>query len=68
MRVRIIISVASLNGTFNEGEVCDVPEEVARRWIDSGIAMEDKSLDGGAENKASVTGKSTMRRTRHGAE
>jgi len=51
VRVRIIKGVASTHGTFNAGEVADVPAEVGKDWCKMGIAMQDKSLDGGKESK-----------------
>jgi hypothetical protein len=47
MRVRILKQVAS----FKPGDVKDVPDELADKWCKAGLAMQDKSLDGGKEVK-----------------
>lgn len=52
MRVRIIKPIGSAYGGFAVGTVANVPEKVARDWCNSGIAMQDKSLDGPTETKA----------------
>jgi hypothetical protein len=50
MRVRMLRNMVVQNGLMNisvgPGQVLDVKEERALSWIKSGIAMEDKSVDG----------------------
>lgn len=52
MRVRILTHVMSARGTFGPGEIVDVPKKIAQKWIEAGLAMEDKSLDRVSETKA----------------
>ncbi len=55
MRVRIIkdIRLAGLPGiTWFAGSVAEVSAETADKWFKSGMAMQDKSLDGAKETKA----------------
>ncbi len=47
MRVRILKPVES----FKPGDVKNVPDKVAKKWCKAGLAMQDKSLDGGKETK-----------------
>ena len=52
MRVRILKPIATAYGTFNAGDVKEIPDDIAKSWLKAGIAMKDKSLDGGKEIKA----------------
>jgi hypothetical protein len=52
MRIRILKSLISTSGSFQAGTVVDLPDDIARNWIDVGIGMQEKSLDGGGETKA----------------
>lgn len=54
MRIRILKSLISTSGSFQAGTVVDLPDDVARSWIDVGIGMQEKSLDGGGESKAEI--------------
>jgi len=51
MRIRVLKSVAMVYGTFQVGDVHDIPDDMARDWCQAGIAMQDKSLDGASETK-----------------
>ncbi len=51
MRIRIIKGVASTHGTFNVGDVVDVPDKIGKEWCQAEIAMQDKSVDGAKETK-----------------
>lgn len=51
MRVRILKPIATAFGTFQVGEVKEIPDDIAKSWLKAGIAMRDKSLDGGKERK-----------------
>ena len=52
MRIRILRSIhGSRSGTFLEGQVYDMPIGLARSWIQSGLAEEDKMLDAAPETK-----------------
>jgi hypothetical protein len=56
MRIRILKPFFYLakNRHFNPGDVADIPEDEAKIWLEEGMAMQDKSLDGGTETKAGV--------------
>jgi len=63
MRVRMMTTrVAAPNGrdqqTFQAGAVYDVPEELARGWLASGKAEEDKMIDPVPETKPGGLGHS----------
>jgi hypothetical protein len=45
MRIRILKSVATVHGTFQAGDVRDIPDDMAQDWCRAGIAMEDKSTE-----------------------
>lgn len=51
MRIRVLRLIASAYGVFTPGVVVDVPVKVGRDWCNTGMAMQDKSLDGGRERK-----------------
>lgn len=54
-RIRMLMSVANKDRAFTMGSIYRVPHDVpvntARSWIESGVAEEDKSLDGPKEKK-----------------
>jgi len=52
MRVRILKMIATGLGGFNPGEVAEVPKKLGQAWCDAGVAMQEKSLDGAKETKA----------------
>ena len=54
MKVRILRSIATRDRAFVPGSVVDIENELARAWIQAGVAEEDKSLDGPPEVKESV--------------
>ena len=54
MRIRILRSIATADRAFTPGSVADIENELARAWIQAGVAEEDKSLDGPPEVKESV--------------
>lgn len=47
----MLTSIASPTGFYQEGQVTDVPEAIASKWLKAGIAMMDKSMDGAKEIK-----------------
>ena len=52
MRVRILRTIrGSRHGTFIAGQSAELPVDLARSWIGSGLAEQDKSLDGPPETK-----------------
>jgi hypothetical protein len=51
MRVRILKPIATAFGTFQAGEVKEIPNDIAKSWLKKGLAMKEKSLDGGKEIK-----------------
>jgi len=51
MRVRILKPIATAFGTFQAGEVKEIPDDIAKSWLKKGLAMKEKSLDGGKEIK-----------------
>ena len=55
MRIRILRSIATRDRAFAPGSVVDIENELARAWIQAGVAEEDKSLDGPPEVKESVS-------------
>ena len=56
MRVRILKSIATAFGTFQPGEVKEIPDDIAKIWLKKGLAMKDKSLDNGKEIKEVTNG------------
>lgn len=52
MRVRILKWFSSESREYRAGEIVEVEPEKADRWIRSGLAMQDKSLDGAKETKS----------------
>lgn len=51
-RVRMLRDIFnSKRGTFLQGKTYHLPSDVARHWVTSGLAEEDKSLDGAPETK-----------------
>jgi len=54
-RIRVLLSLANSRKSFISGKSyevgMDVSEETARSWLDSGVAIEDKSLEGPKETK-----------------
>jgi hypothetical protein len=54
MRVRILkpFYFAKRGVSYRAGEVIDVSCEDAEVWLKSGMAMQDKSIDGATETKA----------------
>lgn len=54
-RIRMLMSLASQNGSYPEGSVFLVPKEIsvvtARSWLKSGAAEEDTSLPDPPEKK-----------------
>ena len=57
--MRMLKRVASFLGTFMPGDVKDVPDELAVKWLKAGLVMQDKSLDGGKETKEVKHGNSS---------
>ena len=51
MRIRILKPIATAFGTFQAGEVKEIPDDIAKKWVKKGLAMKDKSLDGSKEQK-----------------
>lgn len=51
MRLRMLKSAVTPFGTFQAGQIVNIPDDVAKIWLKAGLAMEDKSLDGGKETK-----------------
>jgi len=51
MRVRIIKDIDSVHGTYQPGQVANLPDKVAEVWMQKQVAMQDKSLDGASETK-----------------
>jgi hypothetical protein len=52
MRIRILQTIrGSRQGNFLAGQFYDLPLDVARSWIESGLAEFDKMLDGAPETK-----------------
>jgi len=45
MRIRILKSVATIRGSFQAGDIADMPDDTARDWCRAGIAMLDKSIE-----------------------
>jgi len=41
----MLTSIASPIGFYQEGQVADIPEDIAWKWLKAGIAMMDKSLE-----------------------
>ena len=54
MRLRTLKPLMSSYGGFPPGVIVNVPAKVGKNWCRIGLAMQDKSLDGGSENKAEV--------------
>ncbi len=38
MKVKLLTSIASVDWSYGYGELVNVPDELARKWISSGIA------------------------------
>lgn len=53
MRVRILKDFSTLDDVFHAGEVRVVDPKTAEAWLQDGLAMQDKSLDGARETKES---------------
>lgn len=52
MRIRMLQDVLhSRSGTFRRGQAAHLPVDLARWWIEAGLAEEDKMLDSAPENK-----------------
>ncbi len=51
MRIRILQDITTIHGEFKAGDVELIPDSMARDWIKAGLAMEEKSRDGGSETK-----------------
>lgn len=56
MRVRILkpFYFAKRKTSYKEGDVVDASEADVKVWLRHGMAMQDKSLDGGKEVKSSA--------------
>jgi len=52
MRIRILKPIATAFGTFQAGDVKEIPDDIAKSWCKKGLAMKEKSLDGATETKA----------------
>jgi hypothetical protein len=52
MRIRMLKAVRSRVGTFAVGQAAELPVELARWWIEAGLAEEDKMLDSAPETKS----------------
>jgi K+/H+ antiporter YhaU regulatory subunit KhtT len=52
LRIRMLKSAATVIGVFRAGEVIMAPAKYARPWLASGLAEQDKMVDGPPETKA----------------
>jgi len=58
MRVRLLRNVTMAGASSVEllaGTIANATQDVADKWIRQGMAMEDKSMDGGSELKEPQT-------------
>lgn len=51
MRVRVLRDFTAAGRTFRAGEIVEIDSVKAKVWLDNGLVMQDKSLDGGKETK-----------------
>jgi len=51
MRVRILKDFSTEGRHYHAGEIIDISPQKADGWLRSGLAMQDKSLDGATETK-----------------
>ena len=49
---------------LRKGESYDAPESFAKRYLEKGIAIEDKAIDKAPETKTKATKKTTRKRAR----
>lgn len=51
LRIRMLRSAATRFGVLQVGMTYKVPADIARHWIEKGLAEQDKALDGAPETK-----------------
>jgi hypothetical protein len=61
MRVVILSAITDHVRTYHGGEVCDLPDDQAHRWIEAGFA------EAATEPEAAALAESPERATLHGA-
>jgi hypothetical protein len=49
MKVEILVDVSDERRSYRIGDVCDLPDDQARRWIKAGFAVDAAALKGGEE-------------------